>query len=335
MSRIRTVKPDFWEDEEVGTLSRDARLLFIGTWNLADDEGLLRWTPAYIKASLFMYDDELKEARVARLMGELASRGLVFPYHGGTAKQQLACIVNFHKHQRINRPQPGKLPPPSLQNRAVVMMYARRDHWTCHLCAGSVSSDPTTWTNDKSKPSIDHVVPRSQGGDDYPSNVRLAHRACNSARGDSDLPFDVSEYVTASLLDSVNGSRPEGKGSGREVERKGVAAAARPRARDEIFETLCEVGGHGWDGLNTVERGRLNKARGLARESGATPEMIRQAADRWPAVMGDATMTALGVMSNFHRLLSGPSRDAGRPRDRALDIYRGAVEGRSRGSLPG
>jgi hypothetical protein len=54
MARIRTIKPEFWEDDVIGSLSRDARLLFIATLNLADDEGLLRWSAAYLKASAFM-----------------------------------------------------------------------------------------------------------------------------------------------------------------------------------------------------------------------------------------------------------------------------------------
>jgi hypothetical protein len=42
MSRIRTIKPEFWEDEGNGRLSALARLLFIATFNMADDEGRLR-----------------------------------------------------------------------------------------------------------------------------------------------------------------------------------------------------------------------------------------------------------------------------------------------------
>ncbi len=35
MPRIRTVKPEFWEDELLGVMPRDARLLFIATFNMA------------------------------------------------------------------------------------------------------------------------------------------------------------------------------------------------------------------------------------------------------------------------------------------------------------
>ena len=52
MARIRTIKPEFWEDEDVGRLSPMARLLFIGSWSLADDEGLLTWSASFLKAKI-------------------------------------------------------------------------------------------------------------------------------------------------------------------------------------------------------------------------------------------------------------------------------------------
>lgn len=57
-----------------------------------------------------------------------------------------------------------------------------RDGWTCHICTEKVDfqADPLSdWY-----PSLDHVVPRSRGGSDELSNLRTAHRWCNSVRGD-------------------------------------------------------------------------------------------------------------------------------------------------------
>ena len=45
MPRIRTIKPEFWTDEKVGECSIPARLLFIATWNIADDRGNLERKP--------------------------------------------------------------------------------------------------------------------------------------------------------------------------------------------------------------------------------------------------------------------------------------------------
>lgn len=106
-----------------------------------------------------------------------------------------------------------------------------------------------------------------------------------------------------------------------------LALASRTRARDEVFEALCNIEGHGWDDLNSTERGKLNKATRLAKESRASPEQIRLAADRWPDVMGDATLTAIGVMSNFHRLLTGPARARRQAAELPMDrITREALE---------
>ena len=112
MPRIRTVKPEYWEDEVIGCLPRDARLLFIATWNLADDEGRLRWSAPYLKASAFMFDDDLSVDDVEALMACLTDAGLVRTYRAGKANQLLAVVVNFLRHQKVNRPLPSKLPPP-------------------------------------------------------------------------------------------------------------------------------------------------------------------------------------------------------------------------------
>lgn len=201
MPRIRTIKPEFWEDDVVGSLSLGARLLFIATWNLADDEGLLRWTPAYLKASVFMYDDDVQLADVASWMEELTASKLLFPYKGGRTQQRLAYIVKFRRHQRINRPQPGKLPPPSVQNREVRLMYAYRDRFTCQIC-----NRPITETHGDKGPSLDHRTPRAKGGSDYPSNIQATHLSCNKGRRDTDLAHSVSDSLNDSLNDAFTDS---------------------------------------------------------------------------------------------------------------------------------
>ena len=66
-----------------------------------------------------------------------------------------------------------------------------RDHWTCQICSEPV--DPTLHYLDDWAASLDHITPRSLGGSHEESNLRLAHRWCNSVRG------DLSRYTDADL----------------------------------------------------------------------------------------------------------------------------------------
>lgn len=50
--------------------------------------------------------------------------------------------------------------------------------WTCHLCGKPIAVG---------QQSADHKIPRSKGGSDDISNLRPAHRSCNSARQDKPL----------------------------------------------------------------------------------------------------------------------------------------------------
>lgn len=216
MARIRSIRPEFWDDEEIALLSRDARLLLIACKNMADDEGLMRWTAPYLKANAFMYDDDVTIADIERLMGEIAGGGFVFPYRGGKAQQSLGWIINWD--QKPNRPQPSKLPPPSWHNPQVREAYGERDGWMCQICGEEIhrTIGPGRDIADYGL-SIDHNQPRSKGGSDYPSNLRAVHHTCNKRKGDdwvedvpgpenSSLDEDVDHSLNEDVSESVNGS---------------------------------------------------------------------------------------------------------------------------------
>jgi 5-methylcytosine-specific restriction endonuclease McrA len=59
-----------------------------------------------------------------------------------------------------------------------------RDGWVCHLCGCRVRPKGRGYL----APTIDHLVPRSLGGGGYDTNLRLAHRYCNSRRGNTPVP---------------------------------------------------------------------------------------------------------------------------------------------------
>lgn len=107
--RIRTLKPECWQDEKIGALSRDARLLFIGLITMADDEGRLRAQPSMLIGALFPWD-EISPRKVSQWLRELEAQRLVIRYETG-GKPYLA-VRNWRRHQRINRPSRSSLPPP-------------------------------------------------------------------------------------------------------------------------------------------------------------------------------------------------------------------------------
>ena len=108
MPRIRTIKPDFWTDETVTACSLSARLLFIGLWNFADDDGRLEDAPRQIKMRIFPGDDFTADA-IDGWLAELAGGGLIRRY--AVDGRRYMQITGWH-HQVINRRTPSKIPAP-------------------------------------------------------------------------------------------------------------------------------------------------------------------------------------------------------------------------------
>lgn len=109
MARIRSIKPEFHTSEQVMSCSRDARLLFIGMWNFADDLGHIPNSPKTLKAQIFPGDEDMNGETVRRLIDELSSKKLVRLYV--IDDKEYLKITGWH-HQKIDRPQRPKYPPP-------------------------------------------------------------------------------------------------------------------------------------------------------------------------------------------------------------------------------
>lgn len=111
MARMRSIKPEYWADEDIAALPRDARLLYIGLWNLADEHGRLRGDPRYVKGQLFPYDDDLMPSAVDALLDALAAAGKVVRYRSGGGRYLF--LPKLAKHQRLDAEKvPSRLPCP-------------------------------------------------------------------------------------------------------------------------------------------------------------------------------------------------------------------------------
>ena len=101
MSRIRTIKPEFWVSEQILSCSPNARLLFIGMWNFADDHGVHPASYIRLKAEIFPADNCTSE-NIKTSINELIKNGLIREY---TVEGKSYWIVTgWGSHQRIDRP---------------------------------------------------------------------------------------------------------------------------------------------------------------------------------------------------------------------------------------
>ena len=123
MARIRTIKPEFWTDEDVMECSPNARLMFIGLWNFADDAGRLRASDKQIKAKIFPAD-QIDETNIRGWIDELSSNGLVTLY---VVDNKEYLQINGWHNQKIDRPQQSKIPPPSNPDRRTFDEYSSAD----------------------------------------------------------------------------------------------------------------------------------------------------------------------------------------------------------------
>lgn len=139
MARIRYIKPEFFDSEQVASVTPTARLLFAGLWTIADREGRFEFSSRRLKAKLFPYDNLQVDPLLAELYGAVGKDGkrLVEFYRAEGALY--GWMPSFTKHQR---PHPNEaasvIPPPGTGTPAPP------DSWNVTSARDGVIATPTT-----------------------------------------------------------------------------------------------------------------------------------------------------------------------------------------------
>ena len=235
MARIRTIKPEFWTDETIVRLPFQARLLFIGMWNFADDTGALEYSPDRIGLQVLPAEHDCD---ISGLIDLLVASGLV-DYWVDENGTQAVTISNWSKHQKIDNPSRKtiikdgyrKKNIPSEARVGVAKKYGCQPGGqadaTCYYCG--MPGKVTWWKGSNGKPTrwitlsdleFDHFVSEHSGGSSGAENIVLACRCCNRGKREFDphqffaIKNATDSYAEDGFLDSPSEDSPlEGNGS--------------------------------------------------------------------------------------------------------------------------
>lgn len=114
MARIRTIKPTHWNDRQLIDISLPAHLLWIATWNFSDDKGVFENDPHLLKSQVFPRRTDIRVEQIKQWLDQLVKARFIIPFsHNGVSYY---VSRTFETHQKIDRPQPSKVPTDVLSN---------------------------------------------------------------------------------------------------------------------------------------------------------------------------------------------------------------------------
>lgn len=144
MARIRSIKPEAFIDDVLGTLPPVCRWFFTGLWTQADRDGRLEDRPIPLKLQIIPYDPESGEW----CLEKLAAVHLIVRYRVGG--RGYIWIPNLQKHQKFHRDEkPRGLPSPPEE---IVAAYETRDSIVLAPCQHPADTLPAPSQHPASTP---------------------------------------------------------------------------------------------------------------------------------------------------------------------------------------
>jgi len=106
MPRIRTIKPEHWEDDRWNEVSLQAHLLWIGMKNFADDRGVIKDNAVLIRNKVFSSREDIRTNDVIKWLTELVENSFLVPLK---FEGKGYYVLDF-SDERIDKPQPSSIP---------------------------------------------------------------------------------------------------------------------------------------------------------------------------------------------------------------------------------
>jgi hypothetical protein len=206
------IDPSFWESETMASLAFFERLVFIGLFSQADDQGRLKAHPALLSSKLFPFDG-LPASEISDALTSLAAAESVLVY--AVDGKEYVQLLNWWKYQKPRWAWPSDIPAP---NGWEDQLHYRQgnNHVFCNW--PDVDDTPTP----ESEPVEPAPAPKS--ADDKP--VAAPERPQSG-------PTMGKEIPTSSTRNSI---RDSGSGSGRTSSLAAEAAPATPAQNGDYQE---------------------------------------------------------------------------------------------------
>lgn len=133
MARIRSIKPEYFDDPDIGQLSAEAALAFVGIWTQADKRGRLPDDPRRLKVRIRPYSSADFDSTLA----ELVDAGFLIRYQSSDGVKLLQ-VRSFEKHQKTHKLEPdSQYPEPSRADRETTGKKPSDPPVSCLLSLGS------------------------------------------------------------------------------------------------------------------------------------------------------------------------------------------------------
>ena len=125
MARNRMIKPDLWRDDKLTLAGFEATALFAALLNFVDDKGRMQYSPRAVKLAIIPGDEDYTPEVIDGMIHDLAKVGVIELYE--KRQRQYLRIINFLKHQYIQKPSHTDNPPSPTEGE--------REGWcNCRAC---------------------------------------------------------------------------------------------------------------------------------------------------------------------------------------------------------
>lgn len=188
MPRIRTIKPEYWTDDKIVDLPDPlTKLLFIGMWNFADDDGYIEASVRRLKRLIFPDNNYDVEKAVRALI----AAGMVGEYDSDQGF--LLKIERFRDHQKPQHPTPTKYTGITRNSRNP-HEDSRKAHEPspCSVVEGSVVVASPEATEEQFQNAYNHWPKKTERAKALAKFKRLA-----ATRGTATLTADIIRFGDA------------------------------------------------------------------------------------------------------------------------------------------